>query len=169
LSDYCEDGCVVLLFQNKIVLQKEVKLKEFNFKLLHGILACNANLFRWKIKISSACDVCGESQTIEHLLWSCRYVKPLWRKVETIYSLSLNYRMILGIEATANQNFALTMIGFLIYKEWLLLSLQNKARCKDINFDWYKEEISLRLKIFKLCKSFDMEEVEYLAVLMNLL
>ena len=31
-------------FIKKIVLEKEIKLKEFNFKMLHGILSCKKNL-----------------------------------------------------------------------------------------------------------------------------
>ena len=42
-------------------------MKEFNFKVLHGILPCNLNLMRWKIRDSHECDICGETQTIEHL------------------------------------------------------------------------------------------------------
>ena len=81
LSD-CVEEDEVLAFSAKVVQEKEIKLKEFNFKLLHNILPCNKNLAKWKIKPNDRCDVCGQSQTIEHLLYSCIYVKPLWR-VET--------------------------------------------------------------------------------------
>ena len=39
-------------------------MKEFNFKMLHGILSCGANLHKWKIRNSSVCDVCDQDQTI---------------------------------------------------------------------------------------------------------
>ena len=32
------------VFTNKVKAEKEIKLKEFNFKLLYGILPCNKNL-----------------------------------------------------------------------------------------------------------------------------
>ena len=61
-------------------LEQEKKLREFNFKMLHGILRllpCNRNLKKWRIRLDDKCDVCELPQTIEHLLFECRYVKPL--------------------------------------------------------------------------------------------
>ena len=69
------------VFTNKVKTEKEIKLMEFNFKLLHGILPCNKNLEKWKIRSNDKCDVCGSSQTIDHLLYNCNYVRPLWRLV----------------------------------------------------------------------------------------
>ena len=66
---------LVIYSLKKVSLGREIKLREFNFKVLHGILPCNKNLKQWKVKISDNCDVCGQIQTIEHLLWSCRYVQ----------------------------------------------------------------------------------------------
>ena len=66
LSRFCSKDDMVKVFTKKIVLQKEIKLKEFNFKMFHGILPCNVNLRKWGIKISDQCDVCGMPQTIEH-------------------------------------------------------------------------------------------------------
>ena len=47
--------------------------------------------------MSDSCDVCGEIQTIEHLLWNCRYVGSLWKIVENVLDTKLNFDMILGI------------------------------------------------------------------------
>ena len=56
-------------------------MKEFNFKMLHGILSCGANLHKWKIRNSSVCDVCDQDQTIIHLLFECKHVERLWTSV----------------------------------------------------------------------------------------
>ena len=79
----------------QVVQEKEKKLKEFNFKLLHGIMPCNKNLFRWKIRPYDICDVCQEIQTIEHLLYSCSYVKLLWNVVDLVLTLCLKQRLTL--------------------------------------------------------------------------
>ena len=79
----------VLAFTKKIKLKKEVKLKEFNLKLLHGILLCNRNLEQWKLRRDDKCDVCSVSQTIEHLLHECMHVKPLWRLIEKYLTLKV--------------------------------------------------------------------------------
>ena len=71
LASYCAADKEMQAFVAKVVQEKEKKLKEFNFKLLHGIMPCNKNLFRWKIRPHDICDVCQEIQTIEHLLYNC--------------------------------------------------------------------------------------------------
>ena len=43
----------------------------------------------------------------------------------------------------------LTLVSFLVYKEWLLLSLENKLRNNRIVLDYYKQELLLRLKIYE--------------------
>ena len=78
LDQYCNDEYVTrIAFVKKLLKEPEIKLKEFNFKILHGILPCNSNLKKWKIRSVDVCDVCNQIQTIEHLLYGCCYVKPL--------------------------------------------------------------------------------------------
>ena len=52
LDSYCNNNDEILAFSKKVVLENEIKLKEFNFKVLHGILACNKNLKNWKIRLN---------------------------------------------------------------------------------------------------------------------
>ena len=77
LKRHCDKDDFTFVLIKKIVKEKEIKLKEFNYKLLHGILPCNKNLMKWKIRMSAECDVCQQQQSIEHLLFECIYVKPL--------------------------------------------------------------------------------------------
>ena len=45
LDQYCNDEYVTRnAFVKKLLKEPEIKLKEFNFKILHGILPCNSNL-----------------------------------------------------------------------------------------------------------------------------
>ena len=44
-----------------------------------------------------------------------------------------------------------TIICFVIYKEWLLLSLENRKRKSVIALDFFKNEINLRLQIYEKC------------------
>ena len=39
--------------------------------------------------------------------------------------------------------------SFLVYKEWLLLSLEHKLRNNRIVLDYYKQGLLLRLKIYE--------------------
>ena len=61
LIPFCNNDEEVIAFTKKVALGKEIRLKEFNFRVLHGILPCNLNLMRWKISDSHECDICGET------------------------------------------------------------------------------------------------------------
>ena len=169
LDFYCNNNDGIVAFHRKVVLEKEIKLREFNFKVLHGILPCNRNLKNWKIKICDNCDVCNQTQTIEHLLYSCCYVRPLWRIVNTVFGINIDYYQILGLDREFRYDAIVTIVCFLIYKEWLLLSLDSKSRSSAIVLDWYKYELKVRMDIYKQCNCIDSQHVENLQeLIMNL-
>jgi len=156
LLPYCGSGDddemdLVDLCTSKLIHESEIKIREFNFKLLHGILPCNVNLKRWKIKESSICDVCSNPQTIEHLLFECVYVKPLWTLVEGICNVTITYKTVLGLDKCFKYNSLSSIICFLIYKEWLISSLQKKTRNTAVRLSFFKSELQLRLSIYEKC------------------
>lgn len=146
-------------FKHKVSVEKEIKLKEFNFKALHGILPCNYNLKKWRMRASDRCDVCNSKQTIEHLLLDCTYVKPLWNKMSEEFGVNVTFPLLLGSNRQFQFHALCTIITFVIYKEWLLLSLQNKGRSSPLSFHYLKSEIALRTKIYRKCKSY--EEMDF--------
>ena len=114
---------------------------------------------QWKVKISDHCDVCGQIQTIEHLLWSCRYVQSLWKIVEDVLEVNLDFNMILGITDNCEHPHVLTLVSFLIYKEWLVLSLENKFRGDEIVLEVLKQELMLRQEIYEKCEIYSYIEL----------
>ena len=58
-----------------------------------------------------------------------------------------------------------TLMSFLIYKEWLVLSLQGKKRQKRVCFDYFKSELALRAQIYRLCSSVDHMHVDNIYLL----
>lgn len=154
-------------FNNKVWMEKEIKLKEFNFKLLHGILPCNANLKKWKIKSSDTCDICHQKQTIEHLLFDCDYVQPLWRKFTRTFNTNVSFSKILGANCESHLNSTYSLIAFLIYKEWLLLSLNNKCRTHPISFQYYKDELELRVVIYRMSRGFTENDLIFIEMFID--
>ena len=157
------------IFKVKVKEEKENKLREFNFKLLHGILPCNKNLMKWKKRDNDQCDVCQHTQSIEHLLFNCTYVKPIWNKVNEIFDINVSFDLILGIEKTSPYNRVLTLVAFLIYKEWLVLSFEYKARTNPLIFAYFKSEIKLRIDIYKQCNLYDDLDLQLFESLYNML
>ena len=122
-------------------------------------MPCNLNLYRWKIKSDPTCDVCGKIQTIEHLIYRCKYVKPLWHSVSNLIGSSVDFKTILGCKRDIINEYILTLVSFVIYKEWLLLSLENKCRHNCINMKHFQHELNLRLCIYSVCKKIPEENV----------
>ena len=55
------------------------------------------------------------------------------------------------LERAGGQCF--TNISCIVYKEWLLLSLDGKYRHPEIALEYFKQEIAIRLEIYKKCDS----------------
>ena len=168
ITSICKDWDLDNIFRFKVSREKEIKLKEFNFKVLHGILPCNKNLQKWRIKLSDKCDVCDMSQSIQHLLVDCQYVKPLWCKVDNLFNIRVTFPIILGVESSKYNN-VLTVISFLIYKEWLLASLAQKSRPRSTNLIFFKEELSFRIAIYLKCKKCSEENTSLLKKVLDAL
>ena len=166
LCKYCTFDDLTNIFRTKLVEEKEMKLREFNFKLLHGSLPCNSNLKRWKLRTTDNCDVCQEPQSIEHLLWKCDYVKPLWSIVEKVCDFEITYGKILGTDDCCKQDRVLTLMSFLVYKECLLLSLEGKKRSNNTMIQFYKSELELRLRIYGQCSCYEPYDFEYINMLL---
>ena len=60
----------------------------------------------------------------------------------------ISFEQILGLDSLFEYDSITTIISFLIYKEWLLLSLENKQRNADLNMMYYKSELQLRTEIY---------------------
>ena len=63
----------------------EEKLRAFQFKVLHRILATNEFLRKNKIKDDSTCQNCEHEETLEHLFWDCKEVKAFWSDFKKYY------------------------------------------------------------------------------------
>ena len=102
---------------------------------MYGILACNSNLKKWRIKESYVCDVCNSKQTIEHLLFECYRAVNFWNLSEDAYQITVNFSNIvcgfMDYDLIFNQ--VVTLLSYLLYKEWLLKSVEYKARCLDFH------------------------------------
>ena len=59
-----------------------MKLRDFQYQLLHNKSFCNDVLVHWHKVESNICNLCHlKKQTIMHLLWECAAVRPIWNYV----------------------------------------------------------------------------------------
>ena len=166
LKRYTEVDCE-LVFHKTLYLKKKSNLKNLTLKCFMAFCHAKRTSNNGKLKTDDECDVCMEQQTIKHLLWDCCYVKSLWKIVEEVCGIEISFGKVLGTEDCNDYDHVLTLISFLIYKKWLLLSLEGKTRQRNISLEFYKHEIELRRKIYELCAKYDIWDIQYMNILLD--
>ena len=72
LNDYFPITIWQKIFLDIYITTKSVKLRYFQFQILHRTLVTNRKLKLWKIKESELCSFCElEVESIDHLLYDC--------------------------------------------------------------------------------------------------
>ena len=71
----------------KIKKIKEVKLKWFQIRIIHRIIATNRTLSWMNLRNDELCSFCNEEdESIEHLFWECDVVQQFWTRLMTLIS-----------------------------------------------------------------------------------
>ena len=146
--------------KKKIKCIKDPKLAETNFKILHNVLPCNYNLFKWKLNESKFCQICGNTEDIKHLIYECSYAKAIWRKVQNVVEENISLEMILfGFYSRNDVNFMLSIVVYSIYKEWLICSYEKKLRKTEPNFSMYKAAFLYRKRLYEHCRHAEFSNI----------
>jgi hypothetical protein len=90
----------------KIKKQYEIKIAEFNYKLLHKIIATNENLFKWQKSHTPFCIHCPNViHTDKHLLWECPSTNALWLAINNIIAKNISCEsIVLGCKNLGSTN-----------------------------------------------------------------
>ena len=120
----------VKIYTQKIKNITIIKLKEFNFKLLHNIVPCGKILSKWKPNISENCELCNEIETTKHMLYDCIKCAEIWIEVSNIVKFPITWKHIVvgmpdyDIESMTvyYYNILFTIISYTFFKE--------KSHCK---------------------------------------
>ena len=138
------------VWQCKVKDIKDKRIAETNYKILHFILPCNKNLYRWKKKESALCSICLETEDIEHLLFSCKYARAIWKQIEYVLNIEISIESVLfGTDTRKDMNVVFSIICHLIYKEWLELSLENRERTCITGLKSIKHDLLFHRDVYK--------------------
>ena len=66
------------------ISNNNVKLRDFQYRLLLGKIYTNTTLYKWKIVDTKKCDYCTYDQNIKHLLYNCKNSRKIWNELERI-------------------------------------------------------------------------------------
>ena len=134
----------------KVKAIKDLKLAETNFKILHNILPCNSNLYRWKLKTYKQCDICGEIETVHHLLFECSYAQAIWKDVENVLGIKITLAKVLfGLDLADDLNYVISIVCYCIYKEWLICSFEQNQRKRVPSLRNFKNDMLFRKQVYE--------------------
>ena len=116
------------IFTSKVLQVSDIKIREFNYKVLHRILPCGSYLSKWKPNISANCHFCEQIETIEHLIFNCPRIFSLWRAISVICKVNIKLKhIIFGFlnEELTDLEYCISVVAYYVYKVWLIYSLNN--------------------------------------------
>ena len=135
---------------------QEIKLKWFQIRLVHRIIATNAVLMHMGIENDITCSFCRQDQdSINHIFWSCTYVGSFWEQFQIV----VNARCSNATSVTLNENIVLfghdihfpliiLQSSFFIYKckiNKTIRQLHLFKRYLKANFEVYKYNAKLNI------------------------
>ena len=83
--------------KTKVSIPGDNKLREFSCKLLNNILVCGYIVNKWNPSVKKECFDCKALHTVEHMLFSCRYVTEIWKFVESTLNVKIRFKdIVLG-------------------------------------------------------------------------
>ena len=70
------------IFELPFKITQESKLRDFQYRISHNIIVCNARLYKLKLVDSDRCRRCHtEKEDLRHLLIECPLVAALWSDI----------------------------------------------------------------------------------------
>ena len=111
------------IYKQKVIQMHDKKLAEFNFKVLHNIVACGSLIARWDKNINAKCDYCGHEENTEHMLFNCARINNIWKSVSKALSTNITWKTLtcgfIQLEITKKVDFfnmIITRIMYSIFK-----------------------------------------------------
>ena len=119
----------------------DVKIRHFQYKILHNFLTVNYMLHKWKIVDSNRCSLCFiESETVSHLFCQCCKSITLYEQIRTwcnsydVHLPHLNEKEILyGIIPWTKHNCLANHL-ILLYKQFLFKNKEFVNKLTLLNF-----------------------------------
>lgn len=118
------------------------RIKVFRWKLIHRILTNNQIMYKWKVKDSPLCTICGVVEDYEHFFIKCKCLKSFIIFINTLFhaigfcknmmtldNIVCGYKI--GYEKYTSINYLLTYISYSIYKGYYM----SDNKTKNVSFE----------------------------------
>ena len=105
------------------------KVAEFNYKVLHNILPNGYILNKWNDKVSSKCEVCGDIETTEHMIYKCPRIQKMWKEISDVINVNVQWKNVVcgfpGCEMSTKINVLNHIVSIICYTVF-----KANSRCK---------------------------------------
>jgi hypothetical protein len=68
----------------KLKTVNDIRLRNFNLKLLYNIVPVKSNLYKWNLAENKSCTDCNVTEDILHAFLYCKKVKSLWKWIQNV-------------------------------------------------------------------------------------
>ena len=115
------------MYTGKVTKEKYKKFSDFNYKLLHNILPSGVLVNKWNKNVTSECAFCKEKENIKHILFDCKRVQQIWKKIGLILNMEIQWKhIVIGYivqnNITEYRNLVFNIITYCIYSQWVKCS-----------------------------------------------
>ena len=133
------------------------RIKQFNFKFLHGILPSKDNLCKWRITNDNLCDICKTPETAGHFLVTCKKVSIFWKIISNIIThlfdvvFNIDERvLLLGYEIENRKrnhiNLLLNFAQYVVYRNYVTENFEGNKR--RMNAIYLLKELKAEMKFY---------------------
>ena len=135
------------VYLNKIIGIRDLKIAEFNFKLLHQILPCKTFLCKIGVIPDNRCAWCDKGESIEHMLFTCPSIGNIWNIIAKMLKIKLTNEMLAMSTKNVEKDWLISLVQYLIFKRWVL----NQNGQKILHFKKYLQtELKSRYVVYNI-------------------
>ena len=140
-------------FELPYKILREPYFHSFQYKILHRIVNCGDNLFKWNIIDSPKCHYCTFIDTIEHHFFYCEiiqaFLENLEIKLKDIYDREIKLsicEILLGLNLE-NSSLSHCINTVIIWGKWYIN--KNKSFCKAVLINDFLKIIKSKVEILE--------------------
>lgn len=142
------DFSLTYLKKIKNILDK--KIAEFNYKLFNRTMVCGNYLSKWHIDFKAECTVCNHIEDQKHLIFECNHVSDVWKEISRCIKKDICAKDIILGTGDAIIDYTLSIVCFIIYKEWIVCNDKNIKRSEHNILHFVKLELRNKINIYSI-------------------
>ena len=146
-------------FNKNLNYIKEVKLRDFQYKINNRILVTNTFLYKIKKKENNLCSYCNqEAESIMHLFFHCGKAEEFWKKLKIWLERKANINLQIDLKNILFSSSAQVIVSYLITVAKYYI-YKSKFNTKNISIKGFENFLKLKFSnemyIAKLNKTYD--------------